>query len=178
MQVFGNPNQSGPFGYVDKGTFFTDESFTEFPEKIEVVFQVLIPSTFSYRGLFYSQLYCFRVSCGPFTSLIQLKGKLHMEEFTTSSRTKLRRTPFNYGMITLPEWRAELRPTISTELPFLLQKASSLDPWVTAEARLALNKKRYPHDLSFQFNLMKYRKASTLMSQHLQAMPLLSSLAL
>jgi hypothetical protein len=39
--VVGNGSQSGPFGYVDKGTFFTDETFTEFPEKIEIVYQVV-----------------------------------------------------------------------------------------------------------------------------------------
>jgi hypothetical protein len=31
-----------PFGYIDKGTFFTDEHVTEFPQSIEVIYQVHI----------------------------------------------------------------------------------------------------------------------------------------
>ena len=34
-----NPLQSGPYGYVDKGTFFTDSHVKGFPEMIEVVYQ-------------------------------------------------------------------------------------------------------------------------------------------
>ena len=34
-----NPLQSGPYGYVDKGTFFTDSHVKGFPEMIEVIYQ-------------------------------------------------------------------------------------------------------------------------------------------
>jgi hypothetical protein len=34
--------QAGPFGYIDKGTFFTDSHIDEFPERIEVIYQVTI----------------------------------------------------------------------------------------------------------------------------------------
>merc|ERR1712223_1016655 len=34
-----NPMQSGPYGYVDKGTFFTDSHVKGFPEMIEVIYQ-------------------------------------------------------------------------------------------------------------------------------------------
>lgn len=35
----GGPNQAGPYGYTDKGTYFEDSHFTGFPEKIEMVYQ-------------------------------------------------------------------------------------------------------------------------------------------
>merc|ERR1711963_715830 len=35
----GGPNQAGPFGYTDKGTFFEDSHFAGFPEKIEIIYQ-------------------------------------------------------------------------------------------------------------------------------------------
>jgi hypothetical protein len=38
--MVGSADQAGPFGYVDKGTFFTDEHVTDFPERIEVIYQV------------------------------------------------------------------------------------------------------------------------------------------
>ena len=31
--------QSGPFGYTDKGSFFSDMAVTEFPKWIEVIYQ-------------------------------------------------------------------------------------------------------------------------------------------
>ena len=34
-----DPSQSGPYGYVDKGTFFTDSHVKGFPDMIEVVYQ-------------------------------------------------------------------------------------------------------------------------------------------
>ena len=33
------PNYAGPFGYTDKGTFFIDDAFTGFPERIEMIYQ-------------------------------------------------------------------------------------------------------------------------------------------
>jgi hypothetical protein len=39
---FSNLIQAGPFGYIDKGTFFTDSHIDEFPERIEVIYQVTI----------------------------------------------------------------------------------------------------------------------------------------
>jgi len=35
----GGPNQAGPYGYTDKGTFFEDSHFVGFPDKIEMVYQ-------------------------------------------------------------------------------------------------------------------------------------------
>ncbi len=41
VAMAGSADQAGPFGYVDKGTFFTDEHVTDFPERIEVIYQVI-----------------------------------------------------------------------------------------------------------------------------------------
>ena len=36
-----NPLKDGPFGYIDKGTFFEDAPLNgQFPESIEVIYQV------------------------------------------------------------------------------------------------------------------------------------------
>ena len=32
-------NSAGPYGYTEKGTFFIDDSITDFPERIEMVYQ-------------------------------------------------------------------------------------------------------------------------------------------
>jgi hypothetical protein len=42
VAITGSGSQAGPFGYIDKGTFFTDEHVTEFPQSIEVIYQVHI----------------------------------------------------------------------------------------------------------------------------------------
>ena len=39
IAIQGAGNQAGPFGYVDKGTFFDDEAIAGFPEMIEVIYQ-------------------------------------------------------------------------------------------------------------------------------------------
>ena len=39
VAIQGAGNQAGPFGYVDKGTFFDDSSIAGFPEMIEVIYQ-------------------------------------------------------------------------------------------------------------------------------------------
>jgi hypothetical protein len=42
VAITGSNTQAGPFGYIDKGTFFTDAHVTEFPERIEVIYQGFI----------------------------------------------------------------------------------------------------------------------------------------
>ena len=72
-----NPLKDGPFGYIDKGTFFEDAPLNgQFPESIEVVYQVRTLRLHAYKVTnqknilrdpllndFFTEL--FRVSYGP-----------------------------------------------------------------------------------------------------------------
>merc|ERR1712008_171392 len=39
VAIQGNDQKAGPFGYIDKGTFFEDSNIAGFPKMIEVVYQ-------------------------------------------------------------------------------------------------------------------------------------------
>ncbi len=39
VAIVGDGDKAGPFGYVEKGTFFEDSAVTGFPEMVEVIYQ-------------------------------------------------------------------------------------------------------------------------------------------
>lgn len=87
----GSGTQAGPYGYVDKGSYFTDERVSEFPEKIEIIYQVNISSVLRFIYFLNYNIYD-RALSGPWMLGIQQRVTLCMEVFTMYLRTKSKET--------------------------------------------------------------------------------------